>query len=405
MRTRLFTALVTLCTFTPSWARAQDTGPQEDEKFGGPRYSDCPDSVVESTVLDFVHASYLGLPMSKFGGTFNTVSVEGRDEHLVFLAGATIPVPIPFYTRGKNPLCPDSSFFSLTYLPDFTVNLRMLNTTSSPVPAPSYKPTIARVQLLWQNRWFKSNNSNDDPKVPTGGHIFGVTLTGWSHHSNGSRNNSPFFQEDLIGDDGEPLRDENDQVRRFDLCGDSCTSGDFNERDGGFATNYSGFTVHYLREWAFNNVTGDYRPLSTLYWHIEYQFHHGGFVGGLTPELKPLWGNHRSLAEVDFRRRFPSRDDYVSVRLAGEVSLDCFLFMAEEERPDACARIEAETSYFPVGDGQIGAYTRVRFGQDPYNILFTNNLAMIDFGLTVDTSRSLFDWPALTDPVPRPSVD
>jgi len=250
------------------------------------------------------------------------------------------------------------------------VRLRMFREASSPVRTPSYMPKgtiqIARFRNLSAADDVDSAEFNAGPIE-----MWLIDAIPFGHHSNGQ--NGCLFASAVRDAEGECI----------DVAG--APARIVNKENGSFSTNYVEATANYGRMHLDSTgaAAGDFA--TRWEWRVSggIQVNPKGYIGGsIDPELSELYGPTRVL----FGAMAARRDLWRCGRAAADFRFQ-YITAAPAGLPPLITR--AEGACFPRGWGGAGIFARVYHGQDYYNLGFRENIARLQFGVTLQRDQFL----------------
>lgn len=253
--------------------------------------------------------------------------------------------------------------WSLAFTP--MVRLRMFDTPSRPVRTPSYMPKLeAQVFRLRRTRegLDPSGRPRGSARAESPVRIYGLQLT-LGHHSNGQEG-CLFAEEAAVG--GECRR------RR------GAAALTINRQDGSFSTNYLRLVARRMIWSPGPDGIGSRSRTAGL----GVELHPEGFgPGGITAELRELYGGTRLLGSLELVRRSGADKRVLALDAAwidGKRDL-------EESVCDCRVSLEAAWSWDRLGGW--GVFGRYVYGQDDYNLAFAENVSRFQFGVVFDSGR------------------
>jgi hypothetical protein len=315
--------------------------------------------------------AYDFMPRNYFFWSPNTVRRDGEDRDLIFEAQVGLHLPIFGVGFGSDPRC-GWGYDTVFFMPSIMFRLRMLDTPSLPVIPFSGMPTPLQFQYLHRKVWTVTGESTPEREL-----VIGITPVVWAHHSNG---------QDGCFWDGQ-MRDANGVCQGpEDLV---------NERNGTFSTNFTALTV----AGRYGELDGYEGPRWMARLSATYQRHHDDspFPGGLEPEMRGIWALNRVIVGGEYRQYRIGGTDWGGYG-AGEVEL---AFPGVDEIDDQ--RLATEVGVFPPGYSRFGFFAGWVWGQEYYNILFTERVNMLRIGVTYDTSALIPELAPMESPRPTES--
>jgi hypothetical protein len=260
------------------------------------------------------------------------------------------------------------------------VRLRMLDAYSAPVIPPSFMPRPFQFQVL--GRRFVPDDS-DSERGNGMEEDYVVTITAWGHHSNGQT--GCFYRN-----------------QTFDPTTMSCSpvgNGPLNERDGSFSTNYLELAAGYRRAWRATLAQG---PENGLFVDTGLQYHPLDYLpGGQDAEQAALWGRWHYWAHGELTQTVgPCRGLF-------EVNVQKVLdrvVPASQGGPEHTTTVRGQASLLMPEWLGTGLFVMGEYGQDTYNILFTQTVKRVLVGFVVDWSRGVARPRQLHDDTPVPAA-
>jgi hypothetical protein len=290
------------------------------------------------------------------------------ESHTLGFEGQVGPhVPLFGGALDENDLM-QRSHFEWRFIFTFQTYLRLTTANSAPVLTPSYMPRFD-VQVLGRRAKGVGQSATTDLR-------YGLTLELWGHHSNGQ--------------DGCTFTGPTPAGKACPELGDGALG--INERNGSFATDYTGLTFVVRKSW----VSGETLHKLDLLGHAGVQVHHNFPGGGLGTDpdgdLSHLWGRWHGHVEGEARWNPTDRADgwlgylYVRGRLdAANGGHDARLPSVEAEPLSYLGEVGAISAKL---EG-VGLFLRAVGGREYYNIEFTQSPWRFQLGIVIDTSGNI----------------
>ena len=252
------------------------------------------------------------------------------------------------------------------------VIIRQSDERSRPVRTPSYMPSLEFQVFRLPRRWLDTEAAEQSSRRMAS--MTAATLT-FGHHSNGQA--------------GDPYTSDMSETLPEDMVG-----AQLNARDGNFGTNYVRIEVfeRYVTSDPGSETSQEKPhavvatfPHNTITLGIAREHHPNIRVlpglGPMTHKMRASYGSSRIAVLVGFSRRYrwgglqlQSR----TTRIVGPLAKCVDRYIVD---------VVTAISFDAVRG--FGLYCRWYRGQDYYNILYLNNQRILQFGISVDSSRSM----------------